>query len=57
MLCASGFVDDVMISCNRPYGCIKLMQPEVSLHCCAQANTPVVWYWLSLVLDDVRRED
>ena len=42
MLYASGFVDDVMIPCNRPYGGIKLPQPEVSLHCCAQANTPIV---------------
>jgi len=37
-----------------PHSCFVLV---IMLQCCAQSNTPAVWYWLHPVLDDGRCRD
>jgi len=46
-LYTSSFVDDVVFSYHCPNGSVLLPQ-----HCCAPANTPSGWCWLSPVQDD-----
>jgi len=57
-LCASGFMNDLILAHSWPYGSISKLLPRVtSLRRCAQANASVALYWWRRVLDDGGRRD